>query len=69
MFMFMDKEVAKPENNGLAPGWSGAMMGMMNFVRVLPPDRYEQIMADIREGRVRGQDGQQPATQHQHNHE
>lgn len=35
----------KPETFGLRPGWTGGMMGMMTMVRVLPPDKFEQIMA------------------------
>ena len=46
--MAMDKMVDKPENFGLRPGWSGFMAGMMTFVRVLPPDKYNQIM-ELRE--------------------
>jgi hypothetical protein len=42
--MAMDEMVDKPENYGLRPGWSGFMMGMMSFVRVLPPDMYDKIM-------------------------
>jgi len=42
--MAMDKMVDKPENFGLRPGWSGFMAGMMTFVRVLPQDKYDQIM-------------------------
>jgi hypothetical protein len=42
--MAMDLMVDKPENYGLRPGWSGFMAGMMTFVRVLPPDKYDQIM-------------------------
>ena len=42
--MAMDKMVEKPENFGLRPGWSGFMAGMMTFVRVLTPDKYDQIM-------------------------
>jgi len=42
--MAMDKTVDKPENFGLRPGWSGFMAGMMTFVRVLPPDKYDHIM-------------------------
>ena len=42
--MAMDEMVDKPENLGLRPGWSGFMAGMMTFVRVLPPDKYEEIM-------------------------
>jgi hypothetical protein len=46
--MAMDQMVDKPENFGLRPGWSGFMAGMMTFVRVLPPDKYDQIM-ELRE--------------------
>ena len=42
--MAMDQMVEKPENFGLRPGWSGFMAGMMTFVRVLPPDKYDHIM-------------------------
>jgi hypothetical protein len=48
MMMPMDAAVAKPENNYLAPGWSGALAGMMNLVRVLPPAKYDQLMSDIK---------------------
>ncbi len=46
--MAMDKMVDKPENYGLATGWSGYMMGMMTFVRVLPPDKYDDIIARMK---------------------
>jgi hypothetical protein len=42
--MAMDQMVDKPENVALRPGWSGFMAGMMTFVRVLPHDKYDQIM-------------------------
>src|SRR6266852_7383016 len=42
--MAMDQMVDKPENFGLLPGWSGFMAGMMSFVRVLPPGKYDKIM-------------------------
>jgi manganese oxidase len=42
--MAMDSMYDKPENFGLRPGWSGFVQGMMTLVRVLPPDRYDQIM-------------------------
>jgi len=42
--MAMDQMVDKPETLGLRPGWSGFMAGMMTFVRVLPADKYDQIM-------------------------
>jgi hypothetical protein len=43
MYMVMDGAVAKPENHGLRPGWSGAMMGMMTLVRVMKPELYDEI--------------------------
>lgn len=46
--MSMDDKVEKPENYGLVPGWSAYMQGMMTFVRVLPPDRYDQIVERMR---------------------
>jgi len=45
--MAVDEMVEKPENYGLPPGWSGFMQGMMTYVRVLPPDRYDEIMRRI----------------------
>ena len=42
--MAMDEMVEKPENFGLRPGWSGFMQGMMTFVRVLEPEKYDEIM-------------------------
>ena len=49
--MAMDKMLDKPENYALRPGWSGFMQGMMTLVRVLPPDKYDQIMSKIHEKR------------------
>jgi FtsP/CotA-like multicopper oxidase with cupredoxin domain len=43
--MRMDTMVEKPENYGLKPGWSQYMMGMMTFLRVLPPDKYDEVIA------------------------
>ena len=42
--MAMDAMFQKPETDGLRPGWSGFMGGMMTLVRVLPPDQYNRIM-------------------------
>jgi hypothetical protein len=39
----------KPENFGLNPGWSSSMQGMMTFLRVLPPDRYDELIGKMRE--------------------
>jgi FtsP/CotA-like multicopper oxidase with cupredoxin domain len=46
--MNMDKLVDKPENFGLRPNWSRFMQGMMTFVRVLPPDQYDQVVSAMR---------------------
>jgi hypothetical protein len=62
--MAMDKMVEKPENYGLRPGWSGFMQGMMTFLRVLPPEMYDKVMA-LREQR-NGKPEPTPETQHQH---
>jgi manganese oxidase len=43
--MAMDAMVAKPETHGLRPGWSGYMQGMMTLIRVLPPERYDEIVS------------------------
>ncbi len=48
--MAMDHMVAKPENYGLPAGWSGFMQGMMTFVRVLPPDEYDEVMRRVERG-------------------
>jgi hypothetical protein len=48
--MAMDEMVQKPQNHGLRPGWSGFMQGMMTFVRVLPPSKYDEVMERIRQG-------------------
>ena len=46
MWMVMDEMYKnKPETFGLRAGWTGGMMGMMTLVRVLPPDKFEAIMA------------------------
>ncbi|HEX5084565.1 MAG TPA: multicopper oxidase domain-containing protein, partial [Blastocatellia bacterium] len=63
MHMIMDEAVAKPETYGLAPGWSGAVVGMMTLVRVLPSDKYEEVMARVREER-REPPQMQPAHKH-----
>ena len=47
--MAMDQMVEKPENYGLRPGWSGYMMGMMTFLRVLPPEKYDQVIARMKQ--------------------
>ena len=47
--MQMDAKVEKPENYGLRPGWSRFMQGMMTFVRVLPPDKYDEVIAKMKQ--------------------
>jgi hypothetical protein len=47
--MAMDQRVDKPENFGLRAGWSGYMMGMMTFLRVLPADKYQDVMARMKQ--------------------
>jgi hypothetical protein len=47
--MAMDQMVEKPENYGLRPGWSGYMMGMMTFLRVLPPGKYDEVVARMKQ--------------------
>jgi manganese oxidase len=51
MWMTMDAEVAKPETSWLPESWTGSMMGMMTLVRVLPPEKYDRMMALIKEGK------------------
>jgi len=50
MWMPMDAQVAKPETYGLPAEWSAALGGMATLVRVLPPERYEEIMQRIKDG-------------------
>ncbi|MBW4028980.1 MAG: copper oxidase [Acidobacteria bacterium] len=52
--MNMEKLVDKPENLGLRPNWSRFMQGMMTFVRVLPPDQYDQVVAAMRDAKRPG---------------
>jgi hypothetical protein len=58
--MAMDKEVDKPETNGLPPGWSGFIGGMMTLVRVLPPQQYEKII-DLKARQAAQQPGENGA--------
>jgi manganese oxidase len=62
--MAMDKLVEKPENYGLRPGWSGFMQGMMTFLRVLPPEMYDKVMASREQQNTKPQT--MPEMQHQH---
>jgi hypothetical protein len=62
MDMGMDEAVAKPETYGLAENWSANMMGMMTLVRVLPPEKFDEIMDRKR----RGVKSKPPAPEHHH---
>jgi hypothetical protein len=62
--MAMDKMVEKPENYGLRLGWSGFMQGMMTFLRVLPPDLYDKVIA-LRE-QQKGKPESMPEMTHPH---
>jgi ribosomal protein L37AE/L43A len=61
MMMIVDDDVARPETYGLAAGWTASMMGMMTLVRVLPEDKYNDIMARIKEGKT-----EKPKSSHDH---
>ena len=63
--MAMDQMVDKPENHGLRPGWSGFMQGMMTFVRVLPPDKYDKVMALVERNRGKKPNAM-PGMEHNH---
>jgi len=49
--MAMDEMVDRPENYGLRTGWSGFMQGMMTFVRVLPPDTYDEVISRMKQAK------------------
>ena len=69
MWMTMDAEVAKPETSWLPEGWTGSMMGMMTLVRVLPAEKYDRMMALIKEGKYEpgpNWPGKQDSRQHKH---
>jgi hypothetical protein len=57
--MAMDEMVKKPQNYGLRPGWSGFMQGMMTVLRVLPPDQYDRVVEQIRQGQPMNMPGMQ----------
>jgi FtsP/CotA-like multicopper oxidase with cupredoxin domain len=50
MDMGMDDAVAKPETHGLPRNWSANMMGMMTLVRVLPDEKFDEILAMKKRG-------------------
>jgi FtsP/CotA-like multicopper oxidase with cupredoxin domain len=51
MWMPMDEAVSSPETYGLHKGWTGAVLGMMTLVRILPPQEYERLTGRIAESR------------------
>ncbi len=63
MDMGMDDAVAKPETHGLPRNWSANMMGMMTLVRVLPDEKFDEIMDMKRRGVV---DKLAPPPEHHH---
>jgi manganese oxidase len=63
MDMGMDEAVAKPETHGLPRNWSANMMGMMTLVRVLPSDKFDEILALRKSGLP-----PTPADPHEHHH-
>ncbi len=65
MEMGMDEAVAKPETYGLPRNWTANMMGMMTLVRVLPSEKYEEIMA-LKQQSQPAKPAETPAHQHQH---
>ncbi len=69
MWMTMDDEVAKAETSWLPEGWTGSMMGMMTLVRVLPAEKYDRMMALIKEGKYEpGPKWPSKQETHQHKH-
>jgi manganese oxidase len=68
MMMVMDDAVAKPETHGMAKGWSAAIQGMHTVVRVLPPDKYEDIVRRIRDAASAPPQAKPPAPAKGHQH-
>ncbi len=63
MDMGMDDAVAKPETHGLPRNWSANMMGMMTLVRVLPVEKFDEIMQMKNRGTI---DKPEPQPEHHH---
>ncbi len=55
--MNMDNMIHTPETYGLPPGWTTYMQGMMTLVRVLQPDKFDEIMNRVRAARSGGMSG------------
>jgi hypothetical protein len=45
----------------MAKGWTGAVQGMMAIVRVLPPEKYDEVMRRVREAAAAPPKPQRPA--------
>jgi FtsP/CotA-like multicopper oxidase with cupredoxin domain len=65
MDMGMDEAVAKPETYGLAKNWSANMMGMMTLVRVLPAEKYDEIIA-LKQKAIKAEPSNTKAREHRH---
>jgi len=65
MEMGMDEAVAKPETYGLPPNWSASMMGMMTLVRILPPDKYEEVLS-LKQRGLPAKPAEKPPHEHPH---
>ena len=61
MWMPSDGMFEKPENHGLRKGWSGAMGGMMTLVRVLTPEKYDEIMRLVQQNAQQAPEEKKPA--------
>ncbi len=55
--MNMDNMIHSPETYGLPSGWTTGMQGMMTLVRVLQPDKYDEIMHRVRQGKGNAMSG------------
>jgi manganese oxidase len=49
--MNMDHMLHSPETYGLPAGWTTGMQGMMTLVRVLQPDKYDEIMNRVKQAK------------------
>ena len=67
MEMGMDKAVSvdKPENDSLPFNWSAGMMGMMTLARVLPDEKYNQIL-EMKTSGAHSTPGSPPHKEHPH---
>ena len=67
MWMNLDYQVRpKAENHGLRAGWAAAMMGMMTLVRVLPPEKFDEIAKMKASGVLPASPAAMPGHEHHH---